>query len=155
MALTAADIMTKPAIFVAPESALADVAKLLADRHISAVPVCQADGTLLGLVSEAEILKPFRESVLEKRDWWLGMLAEGSDLSEDFLAYLRRDTRSADAVMVREVITTNEDATVPEMAELMTSHRVKRLPVLRDGRVIGVVSRADLVAAIARSPSLI
>ena len=69
MSITAADILTSPVISVAPEASLAEIAALLADKHISAVPVCRADGTLAGLVSEADVVRPFRESARVQRDW--------------------------------------------------------------------------------------
>jgi CBS domain-containing protein len=154
MFVTAADIMTAPAIVVRPETNMAEIASLLASKHFSAVPVCQSDNTLVGIVSEGDILKPFRESVRARRDWWLGVMAEGEELPQDFLDYLRRDTRTAADVMVRQVFTATEDTLLPQLAELMLSHAIKRLPVVRDGKVVGIVSRADLVAAIVRTPAM-
>lgn len=155
MSLTASDIMTAPAVVVSPETNMAEIASLLASKHFSAVPVCHADNTLAGIVSESDILKPFRESVRARRDWWLGVIAEGEALPQDFLDYLRQDLRTAADVMVRHVFTTTEDATLPQLAEVMIKQGIKRLPVLRDGKVVGVVSRSDLVAAIARSPAML
>lgn len=155
MAITAAEIMSSPATFVTPETNMAEIASLLASKHYSAVPVCHPDRTLAGIVSESDILKPFRELVRAKRDWWLGVIAEGEELPQDFLDYIRRDTRTAADVMVRHVFTAQEDTTLPELAELMIKNGIKRLPVLREGKVVGVVSRADLVAAIAGSPAML
>lgn len=155
MTIYAADIMTAPAVVVRPETSIADIASLLANKHLSAVPVVRQDGTLAGIVSEADILKPFRESVRAKRDWWLGVIAEGEELPQDFLDYIRRDTRTASDVMVSHVFAARDDMTLPQLAESMIKHGIKRLPVLRDGKVIGIVSRADLVAAIARSPAML
>jgi CBS-domain-containing membrane protein len=155
MAITAADIMTAPAIVVRPETNMAEIASLLASKGLSAVPVCHADNTLAGIVSESDILKPFRESVRARRDWWLGVIAEGEEMPQDFLDYLRQDTRTANDVMVRHVYTAEEKITLPQLAELMLNHAVKRLPILRDGKVIGIVSRADLVGAIVRAPAML
>ena len=155
MPITAADVMTAPAIVVRPETNMAEIASLLASKRISAVPVCHPDNTLAGIVSESDILKPFRESVRARRDWWLGVIAEGEELPRDFLDYLRRDTRTAADVMVHHVFTAEEHTTLPQLAELMLSHNIKRLPVLRDGKVVGIVSRADLVAAIVRTPAML
>lgn len=155
MPITAADIMTAPPVVVRPETNMAEVASLLASRHFSAVPVCYADNTLAGIVSEGDILKPFRETVRARRDWWLGVIAEGEELPQDFLDYLRRDTRTAADVMVRDVYTAEEQASLPQLAEMMLNHGVKRLPVLRDGKVVGIVSRSDLVGAIVRAPALL
>jgi CBS-domain-containing membrane protein len=155
MAITAADIMTAPAIVVRPETNMAEIASLLASKGLSAVPVCHADNTLAGIVSESDILRPFRESVRARRDWWLGVVAEGEELPQDFLDYLRQDTRTANDVMVRHVYTAEEKTTLPQLAELMLNHAVKRLPILRDGKVVGIVSRADLVGAIVRAPAML
>jgi CBS domain-containing protein len=155
MSIVAADIMTAPAIVVRPETNMAEIASLLASKHFSAVPVCHPDNSLAGIVSESGILKPFRASVRARRDWWLGVIAEGEELPQDFLDYLRQDTRTAADVMVRHVITAEDQMTLPQLAELMIDHAIKRLPVLRDGKVVGVVSRADLVAVIARTPEML
>jgi CBS domain-containing protein len=134
---------------------MAEVAALLASKHISAVPVANPDGTLAGVVSEGDILKPFRQSVRARRDWWLGVIAEGEELPQDFLDYIRQDTRTAADVMVHHVISVEDDATLPEIAELMVKHGIKRVPVLRDGHIVGIVSRADIVAAIAKAPGML
>jgi CBS domain-containing protein len=155
MATTAAEIMTKPAIVVSPLASVGEIATLLAKNRISAVPVCGADGHLMGLISEGDLLRPFRESVRQKRDWWLGLLADGEELSQEYLDYMRIDTRNAQDVMVPHVITTTEDATLPELAELLVNNHIKRLPVLRDGQVVGVVSRSDVLAALARAPAML
>jgi CBS-domain-containing membrane protein len=155
MSITAADIMSSPVTTVTRRTNMAEMASLLASRHFSALPVCDPDNTLVGIVSESDILKPFRESVRTRRDWWLGVIAEGEELPQDFLDYIRQDTRTAADVMVPHVLTVQEDTTLPQIAELMITHAIKRLPVLRDGKLVGIVSRADLVAAIARTPGML
>lgn len=155
MTLTAADVMTAPAVVVPPEAGVTEIARLLADRRISAVPVCKPDGTLVGIVSEGDLIRPFRESARRRRDWWLGLLAAGEELSQDFLDHMRNDTRTAAEMMVRHVVTANEGATLPMLAELMVAHGVKRIPILGGGRVVGIVSRADVIAALARTPAML
>jgi CBS domain-containing protein len=155
MSITAADIMTSPVVAVSPQTSMAEIAALLASKHISAVPVCQADNTLAGLVSEGDILKPFRESARARRDWWLGVFAEGEQLPQDFLDYIRQDTRTAADVMVRHVITVEPGTALPDIAELMVKHGVKRVPVVQDGKVVGIVSRGDVVAAISKAPGML
>lgn len=155
MSITAADIMTTPPVVVGPRSSMGEVAALLASRHFSAVPVCLEDGSLVGMVSESDILRPFRESVRARRDWWLGVIAEGEQLPQDFLDYIREDKRMAGEIMTRTVVTTTEDARLPELAEVMIKNAIKRLPVLRDGKLVGIVSRADLVRAVATSADVL
>jgi CBS domain-containing protein len=148
---TAADIMTSPVTAIGRNTPMAEIAPLLASNDFSAVPVCDPDNKLVGIVSKSDILKPFRESARLRRDWWLVVIAEGEHMPPDFLDYIRRDTRTATDVMVHHVITVHEDTTLPQIAELMIKHAIKRLPVLRDGKLVGIVSRADLVAVIART----
>ncbi len=151
--ITAAEIMSKPVVTVAPETGAEEIAALLSLHRISAVPVCSPTGALLGLVSEDDLLEPFRESVRAKRERWLEALAEGGSLGEEFLELVAHDNRRADGMMSRVVVTADEQATLPELAELMTARRLKRLPIVRNGKIVGVVSRSDLVAAIARAPA--
>jgi CBS domain-containing protein len=155
MSITAADVMTSPVVAVSPQASMAEIAALLASKHISAVPVCHPDNTLAGLVSEGDILKPFRESARVRRDWWLGVFADGEQLPQDFLDYIRQDTRTAADVMVHHVISARPETSLPEIAELMVKHAIKRVPVLKDGRVVGIVSRGDLVAALSRAPGML
>lgn len=153
--ITAAQIMTSPVVTVAPEASVEEVVRILSDRHISALPVCKPDGTMVGLVSEGDVLRPFRESARLRHDWWLSMLAEGEALSEHFLEYLRQDTRTASDLMVHHVVTADEHATLPQLAELMSRHAVKRIPILRGSSVVGIVSRSDMIGALARTPALL
>ena len=153
--VTAGEMMTLPAVTVEPETSVAQVAKLLSEKHISAVVVCTHGGTMVGILSESDILHQFRESMRQKRDRWLGVFSEGENLSQEFLDYVRVDTRSATDLMVRHVVTANEDATLPELAELICMHRVKRIPILRNGRVVGIVSRGDLIRTFAGAPGML
>ncbi len=152
MALTAADIMTRDPVSVGPRASLAEIAALLAEKRIRGLPVCEPDGTLLGVVSEGDVIKPFRASAQVKHDWWAEALARGESLSREFMDYVTRDGRSAADIMVPHVVTATEDTTLPQLAELMMRHAVKRVPILRGMKVVGIVSRSDLVSALARSP---
>ncbi len=155
MPTTAAEIMTSPVTTVTPETSVADIVALLARVNISAVPVCGADGAIEGIVTEGDVLRPLRQSVRQRREWWLGMLAEGEELPAAFVDYLRRDTRKAADLMVRHVITAPPQTTLPVLAELMISHSIKRIPIVSDGRLVGIVSRADMIAALARAPAML
>ena len=152
MPIDAAGIMTTHVVTAGPDDAVVKVARLLADNHISAVPVCDADGALLGMLSEGDLMRPFGAETATRRAWWLRMLAEGTELAPEFLAYVREDQRRAKDLMTTPVLSVTERTSVREIADLMMRHRIKRVPVLRDGRVVGVVSRADLVRAIAHMP---
>jgi CBS-domain-containing membrane protein len=153
MGVTAADLMTSPAVTAQPEASLAEIADLMVSKNISAIPVCKADGTIAGIISEADVVRPFRESARRKRERWLAFFAEGEPLSPDFLDYMRQETKSAADLMAPHVITAGKDATVAQLAELMVAHGVKRIPIVDGGKLIGIVSRSDLLRAIAEEPA--
>ena len=152
MSVDAASIMTRNVITCGPDATVAEVAALLASHDISAVPVCDKDGSLLGMLSEGDLMRPFGAANEMRRAWWLGMLAEGTDLAPEFLDYIRMDKRRARDLMTRDVVTATERTSAAEIADLVSKHHIKRVPILRDGKLVGVVSRADLVRALARSP---
>jgi CBS domain-containing protein len=155
MTLTAADIMTKKVVTAHPEDTVAKVARLLSDHLISAVPVCDAEGSVLGMLSEGDLIRPFLTQNDTKRAWWLNLLAEGTDLAPSFLEFLRVENHPARELMVTPAITAAPDTPLSALADLLIRHHIKRLPVVRNGRLVGIVSRADLVHAIARTPDTI
>jgi CBS domain-containing protein len=153
MSADAASVMTREVVTVGPETTVAEVAAVLAQHDISAAPVCDRNGSLLGMLSEGDLMRPFGAANEMRRAWWLGMLAEGTDLAPEFLDYVRVDTRRAKDLMVREVVSATEGTKLSEIADLMNKHRIKRVPILRDGKLVGIVSRGDIVRALACSPS--
>lgn len=155
MPLIAADIMTKDVKTVRPDNTIAQIAKLLSDSGISAAPVQDRDGRLLGMVSEGDLLRPVGQELAEKRAWWLNLLADGTDLSPAFLESIRVGNRLARDLMVTPVVTASPDTSVPALADMLVRHHVKRLPIVRDGKLVGIVSRADLVHALALNPDAV
>lgn len=152
MTLDAAAIMTGTVITVRPDDTVAEVAAVLGKHDISAVPVCDEDGALLGMISEGDLMRPFGQENALRRDWWLNLLAEGTDLAEEFLDYIRLDRHHARELMTRTVITASPTATMGEIADLLARHHIKRVPIVSDGRLVGIVSRADIVRALAQEP---
>lgn len=150
MPVKAADIMTREVVTAKPEEKVQSLAKRLADHGISAMPVCDGEGHLLGMVSEGDLLRPFTKERMLKRAWWLEVLAEGQDLAPEFQAYLSVDSRRAQDLMTQPVVSATEEAGLEDLADLMTEKSVKRLPILRAGKLVGIVSRADLIKALAR-----
>jgi CBS domain-containing protein len=154
MADSAATIMTREVVSIGPDARVSEVAALLSQKGISAVPVLDAAGKLLGMVSEGDLMKPFGAKNQARREWWLGMLAEGERLAPEFLDYVSEDHHTAKDLMTRAVITADESTPLPEIADLLTKNHIKRVPVLRDDVVVGIVSRADIVRALARGAAL-
>lgn len=155
MLARAADIMTCDVVTVAPHDSIAKAAETLSQHKISAAPVCGPDGKMVGMISEGDLIAPFRESKRLKRDWWLGILADSTELAQAFLDYLRQDMRNVGELMTRNVVTAQKDVTLAELAELMVGRGVKRVPIVENGKPIGIVSRADIVAALAKAPSML
>jgi CBS domain-containing protein len=142
-------LMTKTVYTASPDDTVSQAAKTMADHDVSALPVCDKDGTLVGMISEGDLLRPFADSNAIRRAWWLSLLAEGDDLAPDFLSFIAREQWPVSKLMTHPVVTTSEATELPAVAELLMTHRIKRVPVLRDGRIVGIVSRADVVRALA------
>jgi len=150
--LDASSIMTRDVVTARPTDTVAQVARLLADNAISAVPICDHAGTLLGMASEGDLMRPFVDTNVKRRARWLTLLADGTDLAPEFLQYVRLDRHEVGELMTAPVVTASESTSVTELAEKMVEHRIKRVPIVRDGKLVGIVSRADVIRAIARSP---
>jgi CBS domain-containing protein len=149
MKLTARDVMTTEVQSVKADVTLEEIAQLLATHHISGAPVVEEDGRVVGMVSEADLINEDKRAARIPRISLFGFYTVPEDL-------LRDATRSGKILTARDVMTVNlvtadEDTPVSELAEAMTARMVNRLPILRDGKLVGVVSRSDLVRALARS----
>jgi CBS domain-containing protein len=147
--MNAAQVMTRQPITAGPTMSVREIAKLLLEHRISAAPVVDASGALLGIVSEGDLVGRRDIDRDERASWWLEMLAEGEDIAPELLAYVRSGGRSVRDLMTRKVVTVEEETSLSEVARLLEQHHVKRVPVLRQGRVVGIVSRADLVRTLA------
>jgi CBS domain-containing protein len=146
--MQARDIMTTAVIAVTPDTSIRQVATVLRDNGISAVPVVDGSGALVGIVSEGDLIDRNDSERERRRDWWLEMLAEGTALSPAFLDFVRSTDRPVRQVMVAPVKTVSEDTPVEDIGELLQQERIKRVPVVREGRVVGIVSRADVLRAL-------
>jgi len=143
--MQARDLMTTDVTVVPPDMPARKIAMILLDRGISAVPVVDAAGAPIGMVSEGDLMGRREDARGQRREWWLTLLAEGEALNPEFLAHLRSMEFTAKDVMSTPVVTVSESTEAAEIAELLSSYRIKRVPVVRDGKIVGIVSRADLV----------
>src|SRR5712691_1433247 len=149
--MIACDVMTREVVSVASDTPMRKIAALLLEKGISAVPVVDESGAPIGIIAERLIGR--KEAECEAReDWWLTILAEGEDLGPDFLASLNYPT--AHDLMSAPVITVREETNLREIAQILTTRRIKRVPIVRDGGIVGIVSRADLMRALAVTPHL-
>jgi len=147
--MKARDVMTASVILAGPNLGIHDLAKLLLDKGISGVPVVDAGGKLIGIVSESDLIGGGDSDQEARRDRWLRFLAEGELLNPEFLASLHSPDRRARDIMASPIVSVSEEAEVGEIARLLIAHHIKRVPVVRDGQVVGIVSRVDLLRAIA------
>lgn len=147
--LRAQDVMTSKVLTVCPDEPTRNVARLLLDHGISAVPVINSDGTPIGMVSEGDLIGRGELERLSRRDWWLTVMTGNQPLDDDFRARLCATDRSARDVMSAPLVTVTEQTDVADIARLLAIHHIKRVPVLRDGQIAGIVSRADLLGVVA------
>jgi len=138
----AADVMTKNAISIRLDTAVPDIAQLLLANRISAVPVIDPDQKILGIVSEGDLMRRPENETESRHSWWLEAIFSTRDWPRD---YIKTHGRTADDVMTRKVVVVTEDTPLHEIARLLEIHHIKRVPVVRDGRLVGIVSRANLL----------
>lgn len=147
--MQAIDIMTTSVVTIPQDAKIEDAVRLMLGHHISALPVVDADGGLKGLISEGDLMRRVREPEAPRRSWWLELLDGPGNGAQDFV--MLKSQRVAD-VMSREIVSVEEDTPVGTIARLLEKHRIKRVPVLRAGRVVGIVSRANLLHALSAVP---
>lgn len=144
--MRARDVMTAQAITVRPDASVAEVARLLVEYRISAVPVVDAANHVLGIVSEGDLLHRAETGTERTRSWWLRLITSAEQLATE---YVKAHARTAAEVMTRKVIAVHEDMELGAIAELLERNGIKRVPVVRAGVLVGIVSRADLIRALA------
>lgn len=140
--MQARDVMTTRVITVGPDTDIAETAQRLIENRISAVPVVEPDGRIVGIVSEGDLMRRSESGTERRPSWWLSLLLLPEQKA---INYVKTHGRCARDVMTREVITVNEGVTLEEIAETLEMHRIKRVPVVRDGKLVGIVSRANLL----------
>lgn len=141
----ASDIMTSPAITATPDTTLLEIAQLMLDHRISAVPIVDTSQALVGLVSEGDLVRRADIGVPQKHSWWLSMFGNATVLADEFV---KSHGVTAKEVMTREVVTAAEDTPLWEIAETLEKKKIKRVPIMREGLVAGIVSRANLLQAL-------
>ena len=138
--------MASHVITVGPELDLKAVANTLVANGISAVPVVTIDGSVVGIVSEGDLMRRAVLGTERKRTRWLEAFSSAEQLMAEFI---KAHGRKAKDVMTRQVISVSPDTSLQEIADLLEKHGIKRVPVIENGRLVGIVSRANLVQALA------
>jgi len=144
--MRAHQIMTRPVITVTPETTIVEAASTMLQRHVSGLPVVDASGKLVGIVSEGDFIRRSEIGTQRKRGRWLRFILGPGKSATDFV---REHGSKVAEIMTPEPLTITEDTTLEEIVQLMEKNNVKRMPVMRGERVVGIVSRANLLQAVA------
>ncbi len=144
--MQAKDVMTSRVVSVTPNATVREIVALMLARRISAVPVLEGDGKLVGIVSEGDLVRRPESGTERQPSWWLSLLGGGEQTA---LEYAKSHGKRAADVMTRAVVAVDESTELSAIATLLEKHHVKRVPVVRDGQVVGIVSRANLLQGLA------
>jgi CBS domain-containing protein len=150
--MKARDVMVTPVVTVKPSASVKEVAQLLLEKRISAVPVVDEEGKVVGIVSEGDLMHRSEAGTTLRRSWWLTGLTSEETLAAE---YVKAHASKVADVMTSKVIAAGPDAPLHELAALMETNAIKRVPIVENGRLVGIVSRANLLRAVASArPSL-
>jgi CBS domain-containing protein len=144
--MKAADVMVSPVITVGPDTTVQEVADILLRNRISAVPVLSQQGKILGIVSEGDLLRRVESGTQRHRSWWLELLTTRFTLQDE---YVKSHSRKVTDIMTSDVLTVSPDTPLGDIASVLEKNGIKRVPVVTDGKLVGIVSRANLLQAIA------
>ena len=140
------DVMTSPVLSVEPDTAILEAVRIMLQRHISGLPVIDKDGHLVGMVTEGDFLRRAETGTQRRRPRWLEYLVGPGRLADE---YTHSHGRKVSDVMTADPLTVTEETPLEQVVKLMEKRQIKRLPVVRDDKVVGIVSRANLVHALA------
>jgi CBS domain-containing protein len=144
--MRAHQIMTRQVITIATDAPIVDAANTMLDKHISGLPVVDQAGKLVGIVSQGDFIRRAEIGTQRKRGRWLKFLVGPGTAASDFV---HERGRKVGEIMTPDPCTVTEDATLEDIVELMERHNVKRLPVMRGDRLVGIVTRSNLLQAVA------
>lgn len=144
--MKAADVMTRDVVTVKPDCSVQDAAKTMLEHRISAVPVVGDAGELVGIVSEGDLMRRSEAGTEPRRSWWFELFTPTNVLAAEFV---KSHARIVSDVMTRKVLTATPDTPIGSIAALLEKNRIKRVPIVKGGNLVGIVSRANLLQALA------
>jgi CBS domain-containing protein len=144
--MKAREIMTMEVVSVSPDASIVEAVRLMLHNRISGLPVVDRQGMLVGVISEGDFLRRVETGTHRKRARWIEFFMGPGDFADE---YVQTHSRKVADVMTSTPITITEDTRLDDIVSLMEKSNVKRLPVLQQGRVVGIVSRANLLHALA------
>jgi CBS domain-containing protein len=146
--MKAADVMVKDVLTVKPDGSVDEAIKLLVEHDFSALPVVDDAGQLVGVISESDLMRRPEIGTEKHRQWWMEAITPAATLAHEFA---KAHGQRVHEVMSKHIVSANEDTPLGEIATLLERNRIKRIPVLRDGKLVGIVSRSNLIQALASS----
>ena len=144
--MKAKDVMTHSVVSVEPSATVLQAVRLMLQNEISGLPVVDSAGRLVGIVTEGDLLRRAETGTERRRPRWLEILVGPGRLADE---YTRTHGRRVDEVMTSDTVTVTEDVPLEEVVRLIEKRRIKRVPVVRGHQVVGIVSRANLLHALA------
>lgn len=144
--MKAADVMVRNVITIAPNATVGEVADLLLTHRISAMPVVDGNGTMVGIISEGDLLRRAEAGTEFRRSHWLEWMMPGQTLAAEFV---KSHARRVSDVMTRRVISVTPNTPLNEVATVLEKNGIKRVPIVENGKLVGILSRANLVQALA------
>lgn len=144
--MNASDVMVHNVVTIGPDDDIATAVRLLVDHDISALPVVDAAGRVVGVLSEGDLLHREEDGTATRKSWWVEALTPANALA---LSYAKSYGRRVAEVMSDRVISATEDTPLSQVANILEKNRIKRVPILKDGKLVGIVSRSNLIQALA------
>lgn len=144
--MKAKDVMQTSVISIRDDGTVEQAVDLMLENRVSALPVLDKGAALVGLISEGDLMRRLRDAAAERRSWWLELFSGQGDARD----YVKARSHKVADVMTRNPVTVDENTSVAEIARILETRRIKRVPVVREGAVVGIVSRADLIVALAQ-----
>eukprot|EP01037_Dinobryon_pediforme_P008141 gene8141-8225_t len=144
--MKASDVMVRDFVTVTRDATVADVAALMSEHDVSALPVVDDERMLVGIISEADLLHRHELGTEIQPSWWMEAMLPQTKLAQD---YLKSHTTHVSELMSAHVVTAQENTPLSDLAALLERNRIKRVPITRDGKLVGIVSRANLIQALA------
>jgi CBS domain-containing protein len=144
--MRATDVMVHDVVTVRPDTDVAEAIKLLAEHDVSALPVLDQEGNLVGILSEADLIHRVEIGTEKHRRWWLEAVTGAATLAEEFA---KSHGKKVGEIMTTGVVSVSEDTPLSEIAAVLERNGIKRVPVVRDEKLVGIVSRSNLIQALA------
>lgn len=142
--MNVAELMSRNVIAIARDAPLSQAVQMMLDHRVSGLPVVDPDGTVVGMLTEGDLLRRAETGTEGKTGWFAGLFSLGRQADQ----YIRTHARRVRELMTPDVVTVPADASTEDAVALMQRHGIKRLPVVSGGRLVGIISRADFVRAL-------